>query len=69
MPFEKLASGTDDAIFDHCVGNVPFGSTRGDTMNLDKAYAKEKDIGRYFILRLLDKIKPGGRRASSFHMA
>ncbi|MBC2622681.1 helicase-related protein [Citrobacter cronae] len=60
MPFEKLASGTDDAIFDHCVGNVPFGSTRGDTMNLDKAYAKEKDIGRYFILRLLDKIKPGG---------
>lgn len=60
MPFEKLASSTEDAIFDHCVGNVPFGSSRGDTANLDKAYAKEKDIGRYFILRLLDKIKPGG---------
>ncbi|WP_147200811.1 SNF2-related protein [Pantoea sp. CCBC3-3-1] len=59
-PFEMLASGTPDNSFDHCIGNVPFGDARGDTINLDKAYTKEKDIGRYFILRLLDKIKPGG---------
>lgn len=59
-PFETLAAGTADNGFDHCVGNVPFGDARGDTINLDKAYTKEKDIGRYFILRLLDKIKPGG---------
>ncbi|MEE9647929.1 SNF2-related protein [Enterobacter soli] len=59
-PFESLAAGTEDGSFDHCVGNVPFGDARGDTINLDKAYTKEKDIGRYFILRLLDKIRPGG---------
>lgn len=59
-PFETLAAGTADGSFDHCVGNVPFGDARGDTINLDKAYTKEKDIGRYFILRLIDKIKPGG---------
>lgn len=59
-PFETLAAGTADNSFDHCVGNVPFGDARGDTINLDKAYTKEKDIGRYFILRLLDKIRPGG---------
>lgn len=59
-PFETLAAGTPDGSFDHCVGNVPFGDARGDTINLDKAYTKEKDIGRYFILRLIDKIKAGG---------
>ncbi|WP_420912749.1 N-6 DNA methylase, partial [Chimaeribacter californicus] len=59
-PFETLAASAPDNSFDGCVGNVPFGDARGDTLNLDKAYSKEKDIGRYFILRLIDKIKPGG---------
>lgn len=59
-PFEQLASSSADNLFDHCVGNVPFGNNRGAFANLDPAYSGEKNIGRYFILRLLDKIKPGG---------
>jgi len=59
-PFEQLASSSPDNFFDHCVANVPFGNNRGAFANLDPAYAGEKNIGRYFVLRLLDKIKPGG---------
>lgn len=58
-PFERVAASTEDEIYDGCVGNVPFGNSRGEFANLDPAYAKEKNIGRYFILRLLDKLKPG----------
>lgn len=42
-PFEALAAGSPDNSFDGGVGNVPFGDARGDTLNLDKAYAKERD--------------------------
>jgi hypothetical protein len=58
-PFEQLASTTPNDTFDHVVGNVPFGG-RDNTRNLDKPYAEETDMGSYFMLRMLDKIKPGG---------
>ncbi|HEY3591702.1 MAG TPA: SNF2-related protein [Buttiauxella sp.] len=59
-PFERLAASTPDGTYDSCVGNVPFGNSRGEFANLDPAYAKESNIGRYFILRLIDKVKAGG---------
>ena len=59
-PFEQLAATSPDGTFDHCVGNVPFGNNRGAFANIDPAYAGERNIGRYFVLRLLDKIKAGG---------
>ncbi|HBM2815700.1 TPA: DEAD/DEAH box helicase family protein [Enterobacter hormaechei subsp. xiangfangensis] len=60
MPFESLAVKTEDETFDHCVGNVPFADNRGDFGNLDPAYAHITNVGHYFILRQLDKIKAGG---------
>ncbi|HFV0077481.1 TPA: N-6 DNA methylase, partial [Escherichia coli] len=58
-PFEQLAVSTPNDSFDHVVGNVPFGG-RDNTRNIDKPYAEETDMGSYFMLRMLDKIKPGG---------
>ncbi len=58
-PFEQLAINTPNDSFDHVVGNVPFGG-RDNTRNIDKPYAEETDMGSYFMLRMLDKIKPGG---------
>lgn len=58
-PFESLASESPDDSFDHVVGNVPFGG-RDNSRNIDKPYADEKDMGAYFMLRMLDKIKPNG---------
>lgn len=57
--FEKLVSETPDNTFDGVVGNVPFGDVRGVSVYDDPAYKDEKRIERYFILRALDKIKPG----------
>ncbi|MCC8379123.1 N-6 DNA methylase [Xenorhabdus sp. PB30.3] len=59
-PFEKLAANTPDDYFDSCLGNVPFGASRGGFANLDPAYADVKNVGVYFVLRILDKIKPNG---------
>ncbi len=56
-PFEQLAVSTPNDSFDHVVGNVPFGG-RDNTRNIDKPYAEETDMGSYFMLRMLDKIKP-----------
>lgn len=58
-PFEQLAVSTPNDSFDHVVGNVPFGG-RDNTRNIDKPYAEETDMGSYFMLRMLDKIKLGG---------
>lgn len=58
-PFEQLAISTPNDSFDHVVGNVPFGG-RDNTRNIDKPYAEETDMGSYFMLRMLDKINPGG---------
>lgn len=59
-PFEKLAASTQDDHFDSCLGNVPFGASRGGFANLDPEYSDVKNVGVYFVLRLLDKIKPNG---------
>ena len=60
QPFERVVMNTQDDTFDSCVGNVPFGNARGASMHEDPAYKSEKLIERYFLLRILDKIKPGG---------
>ena len=58
-PFERLVAETPDNSFDACVTNVPFGDARGASKHEDPAYKSEKLIHRYFVLRILDKIKPG----------
>ncbi|MCZ4061218.1 N-6 DNA methylase [Pantoea sp. LMR881] len=58
-PFEDLARITPDNTFDHCVGNVPFGSSRGGYAERDPAY-KNESLAGYFVLRPIDKVKPGG---------
>jgi len=58
-PFEQLVMETPDDTFDGCITNVPFGDARGACAHDDPAYKNEKRIERYFILRALDKIKPG----------
>lgn len=60
QPFEQVVMDTQDDTFDSCVGNVPFGDARGASMHIDAAYKGEKKIERYFLLRIIDKIKPGG---------
>lgn len=59
-PFEQLAVETPDNTFDAVITNVPFGSARGKSQHLDPDYKSEKKIERYFILRALQKLKPGG---------
>lgn len=59
-PFEAVVMENPDNTFDAIVGNVPFGDARGKSAHLDPEYKKEKRIERYFILRALDKVKPGG---------
>ena len=58
--FEKTVMETPDETFDGVVGNIPFGSARGASAHDDPDYKDEKRIERYFILRALDKVKPGG---------
>ncbi|WP_028325812.1 N-6 DNA methylase [Desulfatirhabdium butyrativorans] len=59
-PFEAVVMENPDNTFDAFVGNVPFGDARGKNAHLDPEYKTEKRIERYFILRALDKVKPGG---------
>lgn len=59
-PFETLATNTEDETFDHVIGNVPFADNRGSTANLDLPYAAVENVGHYFVLRTLDKLKAGG---------
>ncbi|WP_320153051.1 SNF2-related protein [uncultured Tolumonas sp.] len=63
-PFEAVAASTPDEVFDAVVTNVPFGSVadRGGNQLLDGKYQKET-LESYFILRSLDKLKPGGLAA------
>lgn len=58
--FESLAVSTPDNSFDAVTGNVPFGDARGASMHDDPAYKNEKRIERYFVLRAIDKVRPGG---------
>lgn len=59
-PFEQLAVETPDNTFDAVITNVPFGSARGAYQHLDPAYKNIKEIEKYFILRALQKVRPGG---------
>lgn len=59
-PFESLANRTQDETYDHIIGNVPFADNRGGTANLDMPYANVQNVGHYFVLRTLDKLKAGG---------
>lgn len=60
-PFEKVAAATPDEQYDAVVTNVPFGGVadRGGNQLLDGRYQKEP-LQNYFILRTLEKLKPGG---------
>jgi SNF2 family DNA or RNA helicase len=60
QPFEQLAASTPDNTFDSCVGNVPFGSTRGNTAKFDPEYKDIKSLHGYFVVRTIDKVKPNG---------
>lgn len=60
-PFEKVAAATPDETYDCVMTNVPFGGVadRGGNQLLDKRYQNEP-LQNYFILRSLEKLKPGG---------
>lgn len=57
---EEVATTTPDNHFDAIIGNIPFGKARGKSKHLDPAYQNENRVDRYFILRTLDKLRPGG---------
>lgn len=63
-PFEAVAAATPDESYDAIVSNVPFGdvSARGGNQFKDSKYQKEP-IQNYFILRSLEKLRPGGLAA------
>ncbi|WP_318192852.1 SNF2-related protein [Vibrio sp. 1865] len=58
--FEKMAVESPDNHFDSVIGNIPFGSARGASAHDDPDHKSEKLIERYFINRLIDKVKPSG---------
>ncbi len=58
--FEKMAVESPDNHFDSVIGNIPFGSARGASAHDDPDHKNEKLIERYFINRLIDKVKPSG---------
>ena len=63
-PYERVAAATPDEQYDAVVTNVPFGGVadRGGNQLLDNRYQKEP-LQNYFILRSLEKLKPGGLAA------
>ncbi|QFY42990.1 N-6 DNA methylase [Candidatus Methylospira mobilis] len=58
--FEYLAASSPDNSFDAVIGNVPFGNARGPSAHDDPPYKSEKLIERYFVQRVIDKVRPGG---------
>lgn len=58
--FESLASAVPDNTYDHAVGNVPFGDSRSGFAEKDPAYRDETNVGHYFVMRTIDKVKFGG---------
>lgn len=60
-PFEQVAHGTQDEIYDAVITNVPFGTNadRGKNKNLDPKYQGDT-LEEYFIKRSLDKLRPNG---------
>ena len=63
-PFERVAAASPDEAYDAIVTNVPFGTTadRGANRLLDQRYQNET-LETYFILRSLEKLRPGGLAA------
>lgn len=63
-PFETVASRTPDEIWDAVITNVPFGGVhdRGSNRKIDPKYS-DQPLETYFILRSLEKLKPGGLAA------
>jgi predicted RNA methylase len=63
-PFEAVASRTADEIYDAVISNVPFGGVhdRGSNRKIDPKY-QDQPLETYFILRSLEKLKPGGLAA------
>lgn len=63
-PFEAVATRTADEIYDAVVSNVPFGGVhdRGANRKIDLRY-QDQPLETYFILRSLEKLKPGGLAA------
>jgi hypothetical protein len=59
--FERVAAATPDEQYDAVVTNVPFGEVadRGGNQLHDDRYQKEP-LQNYFILRSLEKLRPGG---------
>ena len=64
MCFEDFNNETPDNTFDGCCTNIPWGrdekGARGEWKNKDKAYSNENSIERYFIYRIIDKVRHGG---------
>lgn len=58
-PFEKIASQTQDNVYDAVITNVPFGSRgdRGDNARHD--IYSDDDLDSYFVKRSIDKLKHG----------
>lgn len=63
-PFERVAAATPDGVYDAVVSNVPFGEVadRGGNELLDPRYQREP-LQNYFVLRSLEKLRPGGLAA------
>lgn len=63
-PFEQVASATPDEVYDAVITNVPFGGVedRGGNQLKDTKYRNEP-LQNYFILRSLEKLRPGGLAA------
>jgi predicted RNA methylase len=63
-PFESVASRTPDEVYDAVISNVPFGGVhdRGANRKIDPKYS-DQPLETYFILRSLEKLKPGGLAA------
>lgn len=63
-PFEAIAASTPDEIYDAVITNVPFGNNamRGGNEKKDARFQKA-NLQEYFVLRTLQKLKPGGLAA------
>lgn len=63
-PFEQFAAATPDEQYDAVITNVPFGGVedRGGNQLKDTKYRNEP-LQNYFILRSLEKLRPGGLAA------
>lgn len=63
-PYEAVASRTGEEIYDAVISNVPFGGVhdRGANRKIDARY-QDEPLETYFILRSLEKLRPGGLAA------